>query len=65
VAAEAAARAHAAPVLLVIDYFEEFFLRDEAGRAAFASLLSDITKNPIDGLRLLLVFHSDYHAHRS
>jgi hypothetical protein len=60
-AAEATARTHAAPLLLVIDQFEEFLiLHDEPGRAAFASLLSDLAKNPIDRLKLLLVFRSDY-----
>jgi hypothetical protein len=58
-AAEAAASTHAAPLLLVIDQFEEFLiLHDETGRAAFASLLSDLAKRPIDGL----VFRSDYGA---
>ena len=60
-AAEATARAYAGPLLLVIDQFEEFLiLHDEAGRAAFASLLSDLAKNPIDRLKLLLAFRSDY-----
>jgi hypothetical protein len=62
-AAETTARAHAAPLLLVIDQFEEFLiLHDEAGRTAFASLLSDLAKNPIEGLKMLLVFRSDYRA---
>jgi hypothetical protein len=60
-AAEAATRTHAAPLFLVVDQFEEFLiLHDEAARAAFASLLSDLAKSPIDGLKLLPVFRSDY-----
>jgi hypothetical protein len=61
IAAEATARTHAAPLLLVIDQFEEFLiLHDETARAALALLLSDLSKRPIDGLKLLLVFRSDY-----
>jgi hypothetical protein len=62
-AAEATARTHTAPLLLVIDQFEEFLiLHDEVTHSAFASLLSDLTKSPIDGLKLLLVFRSDYRS---
>jgi hypothetical protein len=62
-AAEATARTHAAPLLLVIDQFEEFLMwHDEVACAAFASLLSDLATSPIDGLKLLLVFRSDYRA---
>jgi Leucine-rich repeat (LRR) protein len=61
-AAEAYARTHAAPLLLVIDQFEEFLiLHDEAMRGPFAALLSNLAKRPVDGLRLLLVFRTDYH----
>jgi len=50
-----------APLLVVIDQFEEFLiLHTEPERAAFASFLDDLFKNPIAGLRLLLVFRSDY-----
>jgi hypothetical protein len=49
--------------MLVIDQFEEFLiLHDEAGRIGLAALLNDLAKNPIGGLRLLLVFRSDYRA---
>jgi hypothetical protein len=45
------------PLLLVIDQFEEFLiLQTETARRGFAALLTDLAKNPIDGLRLLLVF---------
>src|SRR5262249_37862422 len=50
-----------APVLLVIDQFEEFLIlyKDEE-RRTFAAFLDDLVKSPIDGLRILLVFRSDY-----
>jgi hypothetical protein len=61
IAAEATGRTHATPLLLVIDQFEEFLiLHDETARAALVLLLSDLSKRPIDGLKLLLVFRSDY-----
>jgi Leucine Rich repeats (2 copies) len=61
IAAEVTARTHAAPLLLVIDQFEEFLiLHDETARAALVLLLSDLSERPIDGLKLLLVFRSDY-----
>jgi Leucine-rich repeat (LRR) protein len=45
----------------VIDQFEEFLiLHGEEERKTFAAFLSDLAKNPIDGLRILLVFRSDY-----
>jgi hypothetical protein len=51
----------APPLLLVVDQFEEFLiLHTEEERHAFAALLDDLVKNPIDGLRILLVFRSDY-----
>jgi hypothetical protein len=60
-AAEVRVKEHTAPLLLVIDQFEEFLiLHDEAGRRAFTALLNDLAKSPIDGLRVLLVFRSDY-----
>jgi hypothetical protein len=60
-AAEATAKVGTTPLLLVIDQFEEFLiLHDEAGRRAFTALLNDLARHPIDGLRLLLVFRSDY-----
>lgn len=50
-----------APLLLVIDQFEEFLIlhRDE-DRTPLAALLADLVKRPIKGVRLLLVFRSDY-----
>jgi hypothetical protein len=45
----------------VIDQFEEFLiLHTEEKRSAFVRFLDDLVKNPIEGLRLLLVFRSDY-----
>src|SRR6266545_5818822 len=60
-AAESRGKKHDAPLLLVVDQFEEFLiLHTEEERRAFAALLDDLVKNPIDGLRVLLVFRSDY-----
>jgi hypothetical protein len=59
--ATSAIRKSDAPLLLVIDQFEEFLiLHSDDERAAFTALLGDLTRNPIDGLRILLVFRSDY-----
>jgi hypothetical protein len=52
-----------APLLLVIDQFEEFLiLHTDEERRTFSALLSDLAKDPIDGLKILLVFRSDYRA---
>ena len=60
-AADLHATSHATPLLIIVDQFEEFLiLRDEAGRDAFAEFLNELAKYPIHGLRLLLVFRSDY-----
>src|SRR5262249_18317325 len=60
-AAEARRKKRDAPLLLVIDQFEEFLiLHREEERRAFADFLDDLVKNPIDDLRILLVFRSDY-----
>ena len=49
------------PLLFVIDQFEEFLiLHDAVERAPFASFLVELIKSPIEGLRVLLVFRSDY-----
>jgi hypothetical protein len=62
-AADEASRTHAAPLLVVIDQFEEFLiLHDEAGRTAFTRLLNDLGNHPIGGLRLLVVFRTDYRS---
>jgi internalin A len=59
--AESSARKRDAPLLLVIDQFEEFLiLHREEERGTFAALLVDLANNPIDDLRILLVFRSDY-----
>jgi hypothetical protein len=51
----------AAPLLLAIDQFEEFlFLHGSENGAAFASFLTDLSQRPIKGVKLLLVFRSDY-----
>lgn len=56
----AAAAAHGAPLLIVVDPFDEFLVSgDETARAAFAALLTALSERPIDGLRLLLVLRSD------
>ena len=63
-AAAANAKTRSGALLLVIDQFEEFLiLRDDAdanGRNLFTALLTDLATNPIVGLRVLLVFRSDY-----
>jgi hypothetical protein len=49
------------PLLLVIDQFEEFLiLNDEETREPLAEFLATLARTPNDGLRLLLVFRSDY-----
>ncbi len=49
------------PLLIVVDQFEEFLILHEEGvRAAFKALLDDLVARPIDGVRLLLTFRSDY-----
>jgi hypothetical protein len=59
--AEPRSRRQDASLLLVIDQFEEFLiLHTEEERRAFGALLDDLVKNPVDGLRILLVFRSDY-----
>ena len=60
-----AARAakNGAPLLIVIDQFEEFLILDkEDKRVEFVSFLRDLAQRPIDKVRLLLVFRSDYRA---
>jgi hypothetical protein len=58
---EARRRREASPLLLVIDQFEEFLiLHKEIERLTFTNFLVDLSKKPIAGLRLLLVFRSDY-----
>jgi internalin A len=50
-----------APLLLIIDQFEEFLLLNKAEqRAAFTEFLQQLAVKPIDGLHLLLVYRSDY-----
>jgi Leucine-rich repeat (LRR) protein len=60
-AVEARMRKGGAPLLLVVDQFEEFLiLHRQEERATFADFLSDLERNPIEGVRLVLVFRSDY-----
>jgi hypothetical protein len=48
-------------LLLVIDQFEEFLiLQGPEEQKDFAALLAGLAKQPVDGLKLLLVFRSDY-----
>ncbi len=54
-AAGSRAKKGAAPLLLVIDQFEEFLILNKPEqRAPFAALLQELAEKPIDGLRLLL-----------
>ena len=49
------------PYSLVIDQFEEFLiLHKDEERTAFIAFLTDLTKRPIENVRLLIVFRSDY-----
>ena len=51
----------AGPLLIVIDQFEEFLiLQTPEQQRPLANLLKDLSQNPIQGLKLLLVFRSDY-----
>jgi hypothetical protein len=60
-AADARSRKREAPLLLVIDQFEEFLiLHKKEERQAFATFLDDLINNPINALRILLMFRSDY-----
>jgi hypothetical protein len=58
---DARRKGRGAHMLLVIDQFEEFLiLRSEQEHRSFAEFVSDLTKRPIEGLKILLVFRSDY-----
>ena len=60
-AAVSRAKKGAAPLLLIIDQFEEFLILNKPEqRATFAAFLQELAEKPIDGLRLLLVYRSDY-----
>ena len=60
-AAGALARRDGTPFLLVIDQFEEFLiLNREHEQANFTTFLVDLSQNPINGVKLLLVFRSEY-----
>jgi hypothetical protein len=60
-AAEERVRAGAKPLLIVIDQFEEFLtLNDDTARAPLAEVLVTLAATPLEGLRILLVFRSDY-----
>ena len=49
------------PLLIVVDQFEEFLiLHKPEERSALTALLHALATDPIAGLRLLLVFRSDY-----
>jgi hypothetical protein len=53
----------AAPLLLIIDQFEEFLIINKPEeRGPFAAFLRELAEKPIDGLRLLLIYRSDYCA---
>ena len=49
------------PLLIVIDQFEEFLiLNDTSERQPLADILCRLADSPLQGVRLLLVFRSDY-----
>ena len=49
------------PLLIVIDQFEEFLiLNDAADREPLTDILRGLADSPMEGVRLLLVFRSDY-----
>jgi hypothetical protein len=57
----AATRRASAGLLLVLDQFEEFvILGKPEQQRQFADLIADLSRAPIEGLRLLLVLRSDY-----
>jgi internalin A len=58
-----AAQSRKAPLLLIVDQFEEFLILNKPeDRAPFAAFLQELAGKPIEGLRLLLVYRSDYRA---
>jgi hypothetical protein len=60
-AAETRAKRSAHPLLIVVDQFEEFLiLHKPEERAGLTALLHALATEPVAGLRLLLVFRSDY-----
>jgi hypothetical protein len=62
-AAETRKRDQKPTLMLVVDQFEEFLiLQNETARAPFAQFLREIVRDPIDGIRILLIFRSDYRA---
>ena len=48
------------PLLIVIDQFEEFLIRNDATDHPLANILRELADSPLEGIRLLLVFRSDY-----
>lgn len=61
--AEIRKRDHRPALMLVIDQFEEFLvLQNETARAPFGQFLGEIARDPIEGIRILLIFRSDYRA---
>ena len=48
------------PLLIVIDQFEEFLIRNDTTDHPFANILRELADSPLEGIRLLLVFRSDY-----
>jgi hypothetical protein len=60
-ASKSRAKKGSAPLLLIIDQFEEFLILNTAEqRAPFNTLLQELARDPLVGLRLLLVFRSEY-----
>ena len=62
-AAESCTKEGKAPLLIIIDQFEEFLILNKTEqRAPFAAFLQELAAKPIEGLHLLLVYRSDYLA---
>lgn len=59
--AETRFKAGAPPLLIVIDQFEEFLVLQKEGEPVHLfTFVADLANRPIEGLRFLLVFRSDY-----
>jgi hypothetical protein len=49
------------PLLVILDQFEELLILDGAAQAgAFQKLIEDLATSPLPGIKLLLVYRSDY-----
>ncbi|WP_172331952.1 hypothetical protein [Mangrovicoccus sp. HB161399] len=60
-AADRRVREHDRPLLVVIDQFEELLILNEEDQgSAFRHLIEDLAAHAVDGLKVLLVYRSDY-----